>query len=214
MDRMRLCSVAFFLNCALFSVPASATLLFQGDFLQDDQRATFSFTVVSPGAVLFQTLGYAGGTVGPDIVPAGGFDPVLSLFDSTGSLIALNNDDPGAAIDPVTGIGLDSLLSLSLAAGNYTLVLTESDNVTVGPDLAAGFTRTGQGNFTGPVFIGGPGAFWDSSPTQRNNLWALAVDGVEQSATVVPEPNTILTLSSGILGIVFFRRRSLVRRKR
>ncbi len=214
MYRMRLCSIFAFFYVALFTVPASATLLYQGDFLQDDQQELFSFTVVSPGTVVFQTLGYSGGSVGADVVPAGGFDPVLSLFDSTGNLIALNNDSPGATIDPVTGVGLDALISQLLGAGVYTLVLTESDNLPIGPNLAAGFTRTGEGNFTGPAFTGLAGAFLDFSPAQRNSHWALSVDGASRSVTPVPEPISSFMISTGLLGIFLLRRRLPVDRKR
>ena len=193
---------------ALALVPANAAISFTGVFLQDDEEATFSFTVAAPANVLFQTYGYAGGTNGNGTaISPGGFDPVLSLFDSAGTLIAFNDDNPVAPVDPVTGVGLDSLISIILTTGSYTLVLTQSDNYPIGPDLAAGFTRTGQGNFTGPAFTGSPGSFWDFTPAQRNGAWALDIDGDGVAVPGVPEPGTFGTLSFGLGGLLFFLNR-------
>jgi hypothetical protein len=194
---------------ALALVSANAAISYTGVLLQDDEEPTFSFTVAAPVNVLFQTFGYAGGTNGNGMaIPPGGFDPVLSLFDSTGLLLAVNDDNPSAPVDPTTGAGRDSLISLILTTGNYTLVLTQSDNFPVGPDLAAGFTRTGQGNFTGPAFIGSPGSFWDVTPAQRNGAWALDITGNGVTVSGVPEPGTLGTLSLGFGGLLFlFKRR-------
>jgi hypothetical protein len=174
---------------------------FTGTFSHDDQFEVFSVGIGSPSTVLFTTFGYAGGTnADSELIPAGGFDPYLSVFNSTGALIAVNED--GAAgtvnIDPVTGFGRDSYLTMSLLPGTYTLILTESNNQPVGPMLVDGFTKTGQGDFTGPEFIGTPGAFWDRTPAQRNDNWAVDVLGVA-SVTVssLPEPPTALLLGLG-----------------
>jgi hypothetical protein len=213
----RLCfraSLSLF-SAALFSIPLSAaTISYTGAFLEDDQAHAFSFTVAAPGTAVFRTLGYAGGVNGEGTtIVAGGFDPILSLFDSTGDLIGLNGDDPGAVIDPLTGNGFDSLISTFLTVGDYTLILTENDNLPIGPSLSDGFTRTGQGNFTGPQFAGVSGAFWDATPSQRNGNWAVDLEGITASA--VPEPGTLLTLGTGFFGILLgasrFRRHSQAR---
>jgi hypothetical protein len=214
MSRLRFCASLGLLSAALFSIPLSAaTISYTGAFLLDDQAQIFSFIVEAPGTAVFHTISYAGGLNGDGTtILAGGFDPVLSLFDSTGNLIGINNDDPGAIIDPLTGIGLDSLISRFLSIGNYILILTESDNIPVGPSLSDGFTRTGQGNFTGPTYAGIPGAFWDATPAQRNGNWAVDLEGVTVAA--VPEPGTLLTLGTGFLGILLFSRRAYARRQR
>jgi hypothetical protein len=71
---------------------------------QDDQLEIFLFTAPSAGFVA-QTWSYAGGTNGAsgDVIPPGGFDPVLSLFDATGGLTAssplvADDDNLGAAV--------------------------------------------------------------------------------------------------------------------
>jgi hypothetical protein len=186
---------------------SAATVSYTGTFSDDDQEQAFSFTVGAPGTVTLRTLGYAGGVNGNStVISAGGFDPILSLFDATGTLIALNDDNPSAAVDPVTGNGFDASISALLAAGQYTLVLTETDNLPVGPTLADGFTRTGQGNFTGPEFAGIPGSFWDSTPAD--------LAGVTVSA--VPEPATLFTFGTscfGLLSGVILSRRRMMRKR-
>ena len=66
-------------------------------------------------------------------VPAGGFDPVLDLWDPSGNEIASSDDDT-PSINPsprvtVYGAGcLDSYLTNSLGAGTYTVGLAVSGN--------------------------------------------------------------------------------------
>jgi hypothetical protein len=194
---------------------SAATVSYTGTFSDDDQEQVFSFTLGAPGTVTLRTLGYAGGVNGNStVILSGGFDPILSLFDATGSLIALNDDDLGAAVDPVTGNGFDASISGLLAADQYTLVLTEADNLPVGPTLADGFTRTGQGNFTGPEFAGIPGSFWDATPAQRNGNWAVDLVGV--TVSTVPEPATLFTFGTscfGLLSCVILSRRRMIRKR-
>src|SRR6202171_6531142 len=75
-------------------VPAlGADFSFIGTFAQDDERRQFTFTVTQPGTVLIRTWSYAGGVNATGArIDAGGFDPSLSLFDSTGLLLATNRD--------------------------------------------------------------------------------------------------------------------------
>lgn len=63
----------------------------------------FSFTVTAPGGVLLQVLGSstASGTLP---------DPLLSVFNSAGTLLA--SDDDG-------GVGLNSLININLGVGSY-----------------------------------------------------------------------------------------------
>ena len=194
---------------AAFSfIPANAaSFSFQGNFAQDDDLQFFTLSVGSSSVVSFLTLSYGGGVnaAGSTIAP-GGFDPVLSLFsgtiDPTGALIAANNDGtcPPLNNDPVTGACWDSLIQVALNPGAYTLVLSQSDNVALGPTLGDGFLRMGQGNFTGPLFLGMPGSFVDQNPNQRDSHWAVDILNVG-SAAVVPEPS--LTLLVGSCAAVF-----------
>src|SRR5689334_4991791 len=88
------------------SVSLGASFSFTGLFTQDDQVQFFSFVLNAPGTVTLETWSYGGGTnSGGQAIPSGGFDPVLSVFDSTGLLQGLNLDGtcPPHNTDPVTG---------------------------------------------------------------------------------------------------------------
>ena len=115
---------------------------FVGTFSQDtDQREVF-FTLQQAGTVVLRTYAYAGrvNSAGTTI-SRGGFDPTLTVFDSSGRLIASNEDGGCGAVAPdaVTGLCWDSYLDLALPAGNYRLVLTQSTNTAIGPTLADSF---------------------------------------------------------------------------
>jgi hypothetical protein len=136
---------------------------------------------------------------------------MLSLFLTTGNqdLIALNNDGscPPLSLDPATNGCFDSEISLFLPAGTYRLVLSQSDNSALGPFFSDGFLRTGQGNFTGPAFLGSNGSFIDITGAQRTGAWAVDLIGVD-FAVAVPEPSTYVLLLSGIGAMAALRRRS------
>jgi hypothetical protein len=181
--------------------------MFSGNFSQDDNELFYNFTILTSTSVNLQTWSYAGGTdpLG-NVVPAGGFAPVLSLFDSGGNF--LGSDAGGSApggctprnIDSASGLCLDAyLLEPLLNAGTYTVVLTEQDNTPAGRTLADGFTQTGQGNFTGPEFLGVPGSFIDQGLNQRNSSFEFTIGPVNTAVAAVPEPSSWLLLLSGLL---------------
>ena len=184
---------------------------FTGSFTEDDQLQLFSFTLASTSAVTFQTFGYAGGTnTAGQLISRGGFDPWLSLFDSSGLLIDQNNDGTGfVATDPKTGAALDSYFTEpSLTAGTYILVLTQADNGPNGPTFADGFHEQGNGNFTAALGctneIFCDGTFVDPYNNRTGN-WAVDIDNAS-SASTVPEPQLVFELG-GILLLVMVRLR-------
>ena len=120
---------------------------FTGNFAADDDVQLFGFSVGAPSIVTLQTLSYAGGTnaAGVDI-SAGGFDPILAVFDSDDLFIADNDDGtfPDVGIDPVTGEAFDTYLQLSLSAGDHTVAVSQYDNFfngVFGDPLSSGFLR-------------------------------------------------------------------------
>jgi hypothetical protein len=187
-------------------VSAASTLSFNGAFGQDESLEWFRVTMNAPGALTVRTWSFAGG-VNADgtTIPAGGFAPVLSLFEETGFQLLLAVDHAGGSgpdcgprpADPFSGFCWDGYLSTSVGAGSYLLALTEDDNLPFGPTLSEGFSRTGQGNFTGPNFLGQPGSFLLVSGEQRTSEWALDIDADE--AVALPEPGTAQFLGAGIL---------------
>ena len=108
---------------------------FTGNLSGADDQARFVFGLDSGSTVVIRTLSYAGGvnTAG-DTIPAGGFDPVLSVFNSNG-LLLLVDDDGRSAIDPLTGLAYDSEIMALLDPGDYTTVLTQFANFPAGSTL-------------------------------------------------------------------------------
>src|SRR5688572_14519625 len=101
---------------ALLAVPAlAAPASFTGTFAQDDSMQSFLLSLSAPSDLTLRTWSYAGGTnAAGSAIPAGGFDPIVSLFSlPAGSIVGISDQGIGVAADPSTGSESDSLLELS-----------------------------------------------------------------------------------------------------
>jgi hypothetical protein len=197
---------------------AQATVLeFSGNFTNDDDLYQTTFNVTTAGEVTLQTWSYAGGIAGhmPGIV-AGGFSPVLSVFDALGNLTATENGNnaynavthpfggscgPGNLADPVTGFCEDIYIKIgSLATGTYTVVLTQYDNQPLGPTLADGFISS---------YASGTSLFLDANDgfSQRGADWAFEIVIPDSPPVGVPEPASSALLA---LGLALLLRRRLM----
>jgi hypothetical protein len=183
----------------------ATTLTYSGTFTSDDQVQLYSYSLTSDSNAIFATNSYGGGTSNGMTVAPGGFVPVLSLFDSTGTIIASDGADAtcsaGMNADPGTGMCDDAYLSENLMAGSYTLAVTEFFNVPVGPNVSDGFLMQGQGNFTGDT-CGASGPFYqtDVAPcVQRDGNFSVNISST-------PEPSTLWL---GAIPLILF---GLVRR--
>jgi hypothetical protein len=212
-------SVGFFALIAASSSQA-AIFSFEGNFASDDDIQLFNFVVGATSQVTLRTFSYAGGTNGEgELVQGGGFDPILALFDSSGELIDRNDDDNTGSVptDAATGRQFDTLFSASLAAGTYTVAVTQFDNEAIGPLLSSGFSQSGAGNFTAS-FGCSQRFFCDVTGSNRNSSWAFDIAGVETASlpgttpppptpTEVPVPAGFVLLGSAIAGLVAVSRR-------
>lgn len=193
-----------------------ANLSFTGTFTQDDNVQLFNFVVGAPSTVTLRTWSYAGGVnAAGATIARGGFDPILALFNSSGALIDQNDDGTcgQVAADAVSGLCFDTFLQVALAAGSYTVAVSQFDNFATGPNLANGFERTGEGNFTG-------GPFRDlAGGSQRDGHWAFDILNVQSAEAVlpgvpptvpavIPEPSAALLLSCGLALLCIRRRRA------
>ena len=90
---------------------------FAGSLAADDSVQLFSFTLAA-GTVTLQTYSYAGGmNQAGMVVPRGGFDPILALFNDAGVLINENDDGYNhVSADAVTGQHWDSYVHATMQA--------------------------------------------------------------------------------------------------
>jgi hypothetical protein len=181
------------LGVGMVAAGDASSISYGGNFTQDDNLVTLDFELNSAAAVTLRTWSFAGGTNAfGAIIPAGGFAPVLSVFDEEGmeDLLALDRDGGAGpcgprGADPGSGFCWDAYLNVSLAAGSYVLALTEDDNTPNGPTFADGFFQSGQGNFSASEFGGPPGSqFILADGSQRTSFWAVDLIGV----TIPPPP--------------------------
>jgi len=218
MHRLSVSALFFLVSAAARGETAttfSPSFSFTGSFSQDtDQREVF-FTLPAAGNVLLRTFSYAGGVNGAGTtIPRGGFDPTLSLFDSTGRLVGSNQDGGCGVVaaDAVTGMCWDSYLIVALPAGTYSVVLTQSTNTANGPTLQDGFNsfcsaaNQNAGNCTqnftpdpNPGVL--PPGFWDETRNQRLASYALDIAGV--ASTSMPSFTSPSILPGGTVGQVY-----------
>ena len=170
-----------------------------GTFTKDNQFAGYSFTLAAPGTVSLVSLGYAGGVNSAGaIIARGGFDSFLSIYDSAGLNIALNDDSALSTADAVSGQRYDANWTAALAAGTYSVYISQYNNA--GPAQLPGyFGFQGQPNFRN--------GFVDFSGSQRNGDYALDIRGVDSISTVPETASTALLLAGlGLLGFAGRRR--------
>jgi len=201
-----------------------------------------SFTLPAPSLVTIQTYGFGGGTnAAGTVIAPGGFDPLIALFSGMATSATILTDGGGnpitsadnlslftpgcppaglVTVGTVTGVCGDDTLTASLAAGTYTLLLTDANFVPipVNPGSSSPFdlTDTTSNNYGSST---GNGAYSDLTGgvfqtcatdvdcnTDNGNF---AVDITD--ALVTPEPTSAMLLGSAIAGLAYMRRRRLRR---
>lgn len=200
---------------AIISLNAGAdNFSFTGTFAADNDVQLFDFTADGSSTIALRSYSYGGGIQADgNVVSEGGFDPILALFDNTGLLIGINDDDALGIVgtDSVTGFSWDTYLTTDLVAGDYIVAVMQYNNRpgtnTVGVTmLSDGFT------YDDPFFtttLGGctNGQFCDTSGANRTNEWAFDVLNVE-TARVIPVPAAFWLFGSGLIGLIGVSRRN------
>jgi hypothetical protein len=176
------------------------TIVFSGTFVDDDQVEVFRFMSAGTGSVDVTTSGYA----------AGGFLPVLTIFDSAGNYWFNASDDQAQNSDV-------SVRWLAQAGEYWYVALSQFGNfhdgitplpLTSTPDnWGNNFTMKGQPTFTSTdgacgnpaqlQFCGGP-----LRDLPRSGYWELSLTSPSIQATQeTPEPGSIY-LSVGGMAIL------------
>ncbi len=190
---------------ALASSLAAGDYSFPGTFASGDAIQFFDFST-SGGTTLY-TLSYGGGTNAAGTpIPAGGFEPLLTLYDVEGDQIGYFQDSAapaGGCQGPITAGAngcLDAYFNGSLAAGAYILALSQFTTTPNG-SLSDGSTYDPTICFT---------SFCDSfdNVTPRTGNWALDIISADSASEVsAPEPDT-LGLSGCVIMVLLFRQRA------
>src|ERR1700733_5702008 len=193
---------------------------FTGTLTTPESVLEATFTLPASSIVTFETWGFGGGTnAGGQVIPAGGFDPLISLFSgpvATATMYVDGSGNPVADADnllnppwsyvgncPPAGtvaIGSDSdcgddFMQLILPVGTYTLVLTDANYI---PNaifdngaLSEGFTDLTAGVFQtcDPV---------SNACISPNGNYAV---DITSTSGFTPEPGALLLVAAGLAAL-------------
>ena len=99
MGKKLLTSVLCAVGAIVHSNVPAANFSYTGAFSADDDVQLFGFTVNAVSTVTIQTFGYGGGVQSDgNVVSAGGFDPMITIFNSAG-IYGGNLDGPSPPVD-------------------------------------------------------------------------------------------------------------------
>ena len=176
-------------------------LSYTGTFAADDEIKLIPFSAPFAATVTLTSFSFGGGFNGANTnIASGGFAPVVSLFQSTGTRDLLGTARAGdgscaGTADSATGYCWDVQLTAQLAAGDYVAVVTQDDNLPSGSSLDDGFSQSGA-YFTGLNFLGSQDSFVLADGTSRDGHWALDID---IQATAVPTPGSLSLIALGLV---------------
>lgn len=160
-----LMGVAATTGTILGAAPANGAS-FSGSFSTANDIYSVSFSSDGNSTIKFKSYGYDGGTnAAGTIIAAGGFDPILTLFDPADNWYDEQNGSPSGLKD----FDFEQILPV----GSYRAVLSVFENFSLpGQNFSDGFPGSTLG-FDG-----------------RNSTYAF--DIVTQSSTAVPEPSSAI----------------------
>jgi hypothetical protein len=166
--------------------------------------------LTAPSDVTLFTTSYGGGSnLDGTTTGAGGFQPSLTLFDTSGLAVAFPTGmaSPMGMTDATTGLNLDAYINdPSLASGTYYAILTDANNQISAS--FAGFGSTLPSDFY-TLFTGPGGAnFSDVQGNARDGAYALNIEASPLSVSATPEPATLWLVVPVVFGVIALRRRN------
>ena len=170
-----------------------------------DQAEVFeaAFSLSSASKLTIFTTSYGGGSnlSGPASV-VGGFQPMITLFTSTGNYVTGQQvTSPIAHTDPTSNLALDQyLFDANVGPGSYIAVLTDwlNQQSPSATNLSDGFVSLGS---SGSTFV-------DEQFNSRNASYALnlSADPLSGGGSAVPEPATFGLILPALAGAALFLR--------
>lgn len=211
-------SVILVASYVAIQAASGATISYTGSLSSPSDISTaITVNLASAGNLILQTWGFGGGTNAASVViPAGGFDPFVGVFAGTGSTATFidgTSDDlsnygafqgcpPAGTVDIGGAVCGDVTMLFSLAAGTYTVLLTDGAYIPNAVFETGGTLGDGFADFTGGGFQTCNGTDC-ITPTAG---WALDVTTPDTTATA-PEPGGLWVCGAGMIVLAAVSRR-------
>lgn len=184
----------------ILSILASSLLLagsakaadfdFSGTFTKDNDVVSILFNLSGPSTATFFTSSWV----------AGGFDPIVTIWDSSGLKVFEQDDGNNTGSTFSNSVSYnhgdwDSHFFLNLAVGSYRATITQFSNFANSDNFADGFQYDGDDDFASP-----PGSPPFTNGSTGN--WAFHILNVDDARQVAPTnsvPDSASTL--GLMGL-------------
>ncbi|MBV9761875.1 MAG: DVUA0089 family protein [Acidobacteriaceae bacterium] len=206
-------SLAAFAFCAVIGVRANASSISQtysGALASETGSGSVileSFTLTSASNVTIYTTSYGGGAnLDGTTAASGGFQPNITLYNSTGFVVANQSPSfsPLANTDSSTGLKLDGYLQdTDASAGTYYVTLTDWQNQMSVTSTGLSLSEAASLQFTGP----GGTSFQDVDGNNRSGSYALNISAMPVGSSSVPEPATFSLVIPALAAAALFLRK-------
>jgi hypothetical protein len=241
-DAFRLSLLALLAMLFMARVPqaladSTSTQSYTGTLATSESVFETTVTLAVGDDVVLQTYSFGGGTnAAGTVIAAGGTDPFLAIFNSTGAILTDGSGNPygtslalsnygsfmgcgpgGAATANIGGAPQCGDITMSiddLAAGIYSIILSDGNYIAnAAIEDPAGMLGDGFSDFTGGQFCNLliNGVACPANSTVADSPYALDVTTITPTVTT-PEPATLVLLGTGLLAVYSRKRRQSSRR--